>query len=283
MNLIPRSRKLWRDVLIAFLMMMCAAPVISSPEEDRQAFMALFRERFPETPPQDYIHGSMMLSEDARAQYESIMDFPPFQGDIDRGRAIWEKSFSNGKTFADCFENRGRNVAGRYPYYDNASGHVVTFEMALNQCLKANNETEFDYEDTRTMGVLTAYARTLSDGMLMEVRVDTAAARQKYEAGRALYFQRIGQHNLACASCHLTHAGRYFRDELLSPTIGQALHFPVFRGGEFLFTLHMRYQRCMEAVRAVPFAAGSEELNNLEYFHSYLSNGLPLKASVYRR
>jgi sulfur-oxidizing protein SoxA len=39
----------------------------------------------------------------------------------------------------------------------------------------------------------------------------------------------------------------------------------------------------MEAVRAVPFAAGSEELNNLEYFHSYLSNGLPLKASVYRR
>jgi sulfur-oxidizing protein SoxA len=39
----------------------------------------------------------------------------------------------------------------------------------------------------------------------------------------------------------------------------------------------------MEAVRAVPFAAGSEELNNLEYFHSYTSNGLPLKASVYRR
>jgi len=39
----------------------------------------------------------------------------------------------------------------------------------------------------------------------------------------------------------------------------------------------------MEAVGAVPFAAGSEELNSLEYFHSYLSNGLPLRASVYRR
>ncbi|HBZ19474.1 MAG TPA: sulfur oxidation c-type cytochrome SoxA, partial [Betaproteobacteria bacterium] len=28
---------------------------------------------------------------------------------------------------------------------------------------------------------------------------------------------------------------------------------------------------------------GSETLNNLEFFHSYLSNGLPLQSSVYRR
>jgi L-cysteine S-thiosulfotransferase len=276
------SRPLQR-MFVALLMMACAVPVLSSPEEDRQAFMALFRERFPDIPLQDYIHGSMMLSADARSQYDSIMDFPPFQGDIDRGRRIWEKPFGNGKTFSDCFEDGARKLAGHYPRYDEASGRVVTFEMAINQCLSANGEAEFDYGDTSTMGVLTAYARSLSDGMLMDIRVDTDAARQKYEAGRALYFQRIGQHNLACASCHLTHAGRYFRDELLSPTIGQALHFPVFRGGEFLLTLHMRYQRCMEAVRAVPFAAGSEELNNLEYFHSYLSNGLALKASVYRR
>ena len=153
----------------------------------------------------------------------------------------------------------------------------------LNQCLRNNGETEHDYGDRSTMGVLTAYARTLSDNMLMDVRVDGAGARKKYESGRAFYYRRIGQHNLACASCHLTHAGHYFRDELLSPTIGQAVHFPVFRGGEFLYTLHMRYRRCMEAVRAVPYPAGSEELNNLEYFHSYLNNGLPLKASIYRR
>jgi sulfur-oxidizing protein SoxA len=119
--------------------------------------------------------------------------------------------------------------------------------------------------------------------MLMDVRADSERARKKYEAGRAFYYRRIGQHNLACASCHVTHAGHYFRDELLSPTIGQAVHFPVFRGGEFLNTLHMRYRRCMEAVRAVPYPAGSEELNNLEYFHSYVNNGLPLKASIYRR
>jgi sulfur-oxidizing protein SoxA len=261
----------------------CAGSLLASPEKDRAALLALFSERFVDVPLEDYIHGSMMLSDDARTQYDSIMDFPPFQGDIDRGQKIWETPFTNGNTFASCFENGGHNVAGRFPDYDEQSDRVVTFEIALNQCRRVNGETEYDYDDRSTMGVLTAYARTLSDGMLMDVRADSERARKKYEAGRAFYYRRIGQHNLACASCHVTHAGHYFRDELLSPTIGQAVHFPVFRGGEFLNTLHMRYRRCMEAVRAVPYPAGSEELNNLEYFHSYVNNGLPLKASIYRR
>ncbi|HWQ40002.1 MAG TPA: sulfur oxidation c-type cytochrome SoxA [Burkholderiales bacterium] len=269
---------------LAFLVSLLAAGgACASAESDRQALLAYFRERFPDIPLEQYVHGALMLSADAKAQYDSIMEFPPFQPDIDRGRRIWEARFKNGKSFADCFPNGGRAVAGKYPYFDPRLGKVVTFEMALNFCLRDNGESQFDYGDRNTMGVLTAYARTLSDGMPMDIRVEGKAAREKYEAGKALYYRRIGQMNVACASCHVTHAGRYFRDELISPVIGQAVHFPVFRGGEHLFTLHMRYQRCMEAVRAVPFPAGSEELNNLEYFHSYLSNGLPLKASVYRK
>lgn len=275
----------WTTLARVVLTLFALWPIqgLASPEEDRREFLAFFQERFPGVPSEEYVYGSMMRSDDAIEQYNSIMDFPPFQGEIDRGEAVWEKPFANGATFADCFANGGRNVAGRYPYYDEQADQVVTFEMALNACLQDNGEPEFDYADRDTMGVLTAYARTLSDGMRMDIKVDSPGARKKYEAGRAFYFRRIGQHNLACASCHYTHAGHYFREELLSPTVGQAVHFPVFRGGEFLYTLHMRYQRCMEAVRAVPFAAGSEELNNLEYFHSYVSNGLPLKASVYRR
>ena len=78
-------------------------------------------------------------------------------------------------------------------------------------------------------------------------------------------------------------AGRVMRMETVSPALGQATHFPVFRGGDALYTLHARYTRCMEQVRAQPFPMGSEAFNNLEYYHSYLSNGLPLRASVYRR
>ena len=61
------------------------------------------------------------------------------------------------------------------------------------------------------MGVLTAYARTLSDGMRISVRVDSRAALTKYEAGKDLFFRRIGQLNAACAGCHLYNAGKIMR------------------------------------------------------------------------
>jgi sulfur-oxidizing protein SoxA len=269
--------------LALLLVVLSAVHAAGSPESERQALLDYFKLRFPQTPLEQYVHGALMLSPDARAQYDAIMEFPPFQAELDRGKALWERPFRNGKTLADCFPDRGRNVAGNYPHFDARLGRVVTFEMAINFCLRDNGEAQLDFNDRQTMGVLTSYARTLSDGMPMNIRVESEGAREKFEAGRRLYYRRLGQMNIACASCHVTHAGRYFRDELISPVIGQAVHFPVFRGGEHLYTLQMRYQRCMEAVRAVPFSSGSEELNNLEYFHSYLSNGLPLSASVYRK
>jgi sulfur-oxidizing protein SoxA len=33
----------------------------------------------------------------------------------------------------------------------------------------------------------------------------------------------------------------------------------------------------------VPDKPGSTRFNNLEYFHSYLSNGMEMKASVFRK
>ena len=255
----------------------------ASPEQDRAAFIALYHAKFPAAALEDYVNGALMLSADARAQFDSIMEFPPFQGDIDRGRTLWEAPFRNGKTFASCYANGGRNIAGNYPYYDSSNDRVVTFEMDINRCLRDNGEAEYKFSDKATMGILTAYARTLSDGMRVDVRVAGTGAIAKYEQGKKLYFTRIGQYNFACASCHMVNAGKILRTEILSPTVGQTTHWPVFRGGDNLNTLHMRYRRCMEQMRASPFPAGSEDLNNLEYFQSYLSNGLPMRASVYRK
>ena len=260
-----------------------AGQAFATPEQDRAAFIALYREKFPALPLKAYVDGALMLSSDAKAQFDSIMEFPPFQGDIDKGRLLWETRFKNGKTFADCFADGGRNMAGNYPYYDSDLGKVITLEMAINRCLRDNGEVEFKFGDKATMGSVTAYARTLSDGMLVNVRVESAGAAAKYERGKKMYFTRMGQYNFACASCHLDNAGKILRTEILSPAVGQTTHWPVFRAGDNLNTLHMRYRRCMEQMRASPFPAGSEELNNLEYFHSYLSNGLPMRASVYRK
>jgi sulfur-oxidizing protein SoxA len=259
------------------------AQSFASPEQDLAAFTALYRQKFPTIPLERYVNGALMLSSDAQAQFDSIMDFPPFQGEIDNGKLLWERPFKNGKSFSSCFPNGGRNVAGDYPRYDPTSDRVVTFEMAINRCLQENGETAYRFDDRSTMGRITAYARTLSDGMLTNIQINSAGALAKYEQGKNFYFARRGQYNFACASCHMENAGKILRTETLSPAIGQTTHWPVFRAGDNLNTLHLRYRRCLEQMRAPPLVPGSEELNNLEYFHSYLSQGLPLRASVYRK
>jgi sulfur-oxidizing protein SoxA len=55
----------------------------------------------------------------------------------------------------------------------------------------------------------------------------------------------------------------------------------VIRDGKAV-TLQARIRECLELMGAAPFPAGSEELNDLEYFLTYLSNGLPLKANPWR-
>jgi L-cysteine S-thiosulfotransferase len=256
---------------------------MTDPEQDRIAFIELYKKKFPDRPLNDYVFGALMLSEDAKDQYDSIMEFPPFSPTIEAGKVLWESLFKNGKTFADCFPDGGKLVAGNYPQYDEKLGKVVTFEMAINQCLVANDETPLKISDMKTMGVLMSYARTLSDGMKMNIKVDSPGALEKYESGKKFFFERRGQLNFACASCHMQNAGNILRTEILSPTIGQATHWPVFRGGDNLNTIQARYKRCLEQIRVAPLEQGGEEFNNLEYFHSYLSNGLPLKASVYRK
>lgn len=260
-----------------------SATAQAGPEEDRKQIVEYYKVKLPAVKFDDYIYGALALEKDAKAQYESIMEFPPFEGVIEHGKEIWEKPFKNGKTFASCFPNGGRNVVGGYPRFDDAQNKVVTFEMALNQCLKDNGEAEFKLGDVNTMGMLTAYARTLSDGMKMSVKVQGPAALAAYEAGKRYYFQRRGQLNFACSTCHIDNVGNRIRAEVLSPALGQATHWPVFRAGENLVTLQTRFRQCNNQVRAVPAEFGSEDYNNLEYYMSYRDNGLPLKASVFRK
>ena len=254
----------------------------ASPEEDRKQLVKLYKARLPNLKPGDYVYGALALHPDAMAQYKSIMDFPPFDGMIEQGKAMWQKPFANGKTYASCLPNGGRNIAGDYPMFDDKTGKVVTFEMALNACREANGEKPLDYSG-KEIGILTSYARTLSDGMRMSIKVQSPAAREAYERGKTSFYTRRGQLNFSCGTCHVDNVGKHIRSEILSPVLGQATHWPVFRGGDSVWTLQHRYAWCYSQVRAVSPKPGSQEFNELEYFHSYLSNGLPMKASVFRK
>jgi sulfur-oxidizing protein SoxA len=269
--------------LLGLVVLLGTVDALATPEQDRQAFIKHYTQKYPNIKVDDYVYGALAFDDDSRAQYNSIMEFPPFESVVDQGRKMWETPFKNAKKYSDCFPNGGKQLAGNYPQFDEAKGKVVTLQDAINACRVTNGEEAYKVNDMKTMGTLTSYMRTLSDGMLMNIKVEGPKAMAAYEDGKKTFFARKGQLNFACANCHVQNAGTRLRSELISPAVGHAVHWPVFRGGDNLVTLQQRYDGCFKQVRAVPPPQGGEVMNNLEYFHSSLSNGLPMKASVFRK
>jgi len=251
-----------------------------TPEQERQALLQTLQQRFPSIPPSDYVTGSAAFGD---APQTRQIDLNRYAEVMAKGKSLWEHRFKNGRSLASCFPNGGRRVAATYPQFDSRTRQVITFETAISQCLKLHGEREIDFSDSDTGGALTAYARSLADDQRTNIRVQTALAREKFDAGRKLFLVRMGQQNQACASCHVQYAGSILRNRALPAAIGQTAQWPRIDDQGKVITLQMQYQRCMQRVGASPLPIGSEDSNNLEFFHSYLSNGLPLKASVYRK
>jgi L-cysteine S-thiosulfotransferase len=249
--------------------------ILSPAEIDR---VVDYLDALPDVAPRELAQGPAASDPALRAQVEAGAD--DAKPVIARGAALWKKRFKDGKSLAGCFPNGGRRVAAAYPQYHPKLKLVFTLEMAVNQCLKAHHEPLLDYTDAASMGAITAYARSLAEGSRIAVRVP-AAAEAHFEQGRRLYFSRLGQRNFACASCHVQGAGKRYADVPLSPAVGEATSWPYIRGGEAV-TLQAQIRQCLERMGAAPFPAGSEELNDLEYFLTYLSNALPIHANAWR-
>jgi sulfur-oxidizing protein SoxA len=264
---------------MAGLLLGCAH---TDPAKDRSALIEQYKQTLPGIKFEDYKYGALGMNPDAKSQYDSFMDFPSYSIDLDKGKKMWGTPFKNGKQFSSCFPNGGKNVAGNYPYFDDAANRVVTFENAINACLKANGEAELKYAE-KEMGLLTAYAKSLSDGMKVNVKVEGKGALAAYEKGKAYYATRNGQLNFSCKSCHVQSAGKFIRMDQLSMMVGQASHWPEFRGGTDIVTLQGRFKQCEKNVRAKPKKANSEEYNNLEYYLTYMSNDLPMQTPVFRK
>jgi sulfur-oxidizing protein SoxA len=124
-----------------------------------------------------------------------------------------------------------------------------------------------------------------SRGEIINVQIpDDPRALAIYERGKNHFYAKRGQLNMACADCHIHNAGNKVRADLLSPALGQISHFPVYRskwGG--LGTLHRRYGGCNKQVRAKPHKPQSDEYKALQYFHTYMSNGLEMNGPGARK
>jgi len=270
-----------RKVLIGVAMVVGAAqPLLAAgnePEADRKAFVKHFTEQFPKVPLKDFVNGPYSMDADLRKQWEAKEEFPPYEFAVDKGKSMFAKPFKNGKTYGDCFENKGIGIRQDYPKFDAKSGKVITLEVALNECREANGEKPYDYKKG-DMAALTAYMAFTSRGKPMSIKIPKdPRALAAYENGKEYFYTRRGQFNFSCASCHVQMAGKHLRTEVLAPALGIMNALPIYRsnwGG--MGTTSRRITSCNSQVRATPLKPNDELYRNVEYFLSYMANGLPI-------
>ena len=270
--------------LTACFLFMLMANVYASPETDRLALREFFAQRFPDLDLNEMINGLYAFDEGAREQWLEMEDFPPYEIAIEEGEEIFNTPFANGKSYADCFENGGIGIKQNYPRFDADSGEIITLEYAINQCRADNAEAPLPWM-TDELAAISAYMAYTSRGNKMSVVIpDDPRALQAYESGKEYYYTRRGQLEFACENCHMQSAGSLLRADRLSGMLGQATHWPVYRSkwGE-IGTLHKRFRECNVQVRAKPYDAQSQVYRELEYYLSYMSNGMEMNGPASRR
>jgi sulfur-oxidizing protein SoxA len=273
-----------RQLLLFCFYMAFSTSAYAGPEEDRIAFQAYFQTRFPDVPLADYINGIYALDENARQQWMEIEEFPPYEFSLETGENLFRQPFGNGSTYSDCFDNQGIGVRQRYPRFDPDRGEVVTLEMAINLCRQRSDEPPYSYDSDELLSLSAHMAWTSRDEVFDIAIPDDPGAMTAYESGKQFYYSKRGQLNFSCADCHVSSAGLYVRADHLSASLGHPSHFPVYRSklGKMI-SLHSRFYGCIRDVRAKSYAQQSIEYRNLEYFLTYMSNGLAVNGPGARK
>jgi sulfur-oxidizing protein SoxA len=258
---------------------------LADPEDDRAAFANFYQSRFPDLPFQEFANGIYAIDADARQQWRDIEEFPPYEFAIDKGADLWAERFPNGSSYAECFDAPLETIRALFPRWDAEHERVETLELAINECRSDNDLAPLDYGADEIISIA-AYLALQARGQQMDVQVpeDEPGALAAYEAGKQFYYTKRGQLNFACYDCHVLSVGQYVRADRLGPSLGHPTHFPVYRsklGG--MISLQQRFFGCVRDVRAKPFDLQSEEFRNLEYFLSYMSNGLELNGPGARK
>jgi L-cysteine S-thiosulfotransferase len=270
-------RRLFISLAALLLAIAQAAAGTTDPAAEARAFRAYFVRKFPQVKLDDFVNGPYALSEDMRRQWQDKEQFPPYEFSLEAGKELFAKPFANGKHYGDCFPDQGIGVRQNYPQFDAKSGQVITLELALNQCREANGEKAISYTG-EDMAALTAYMAFTSRGKPFDIRIpDDPRALEAYENGKRYFYSRRGQLNFSCATCHVQNPGERLRAEVLAPALGILNAMPIYRsewGG--MGTVSRRFTSCNSQVRGVPLEPQAEEYRDLEYFLSYVGNGLPI-------
>ena len=182
------------------------------------------------------------------------------------GEALWNKDC------AGCHKAGMKGVAARYPAP--YKGKLVNLEQRINVCrVEQQKSAPLPYE-SRDLLALTAFIGKQSRGLPIDVSANA-------DAGKAFFFKRQGQLNLACSNCHDDNAGK----KLAGSVIPQAhpTGYPIYRlEWQGMGSLHRRLRNCLTGMRAENYALGSPELVELELFLMERARGMKIETPAVR-
>ena len=227
--------------------------------------------------------GSTFLAPETLAQQNDLTVNPGMLW-VEKGAKLWaDPAGGSGKSCAACHgaPESLKGVATRYPKLDTAANRVLNLADRIQQCRVERQGAPVLPDEGEAILSLTALVAHQSRGLPLAVEID-AAARQHWEAGRALYYSRIGQLNLSCAQCHEQNWGKRLRNEPISQ--GHPNGYPAYRlEWQTLGSLERRLKACFLGVRAEPPEPAAEEMRDLELFLSWRGQGLTMETPAVRR
>jgi len=232
----------------------------------------LKRDFFRGVKSKDLYKGLYSFHKPSKEQYDDFNEFPPYEFAIDEGEKIFNKKFANGKSLKTCLG--GAKIKNKYPYFDTKRNEVITIEQAINECRVKNGEKAFK-TGKGPLAKVSGYIAFKSRGQVIKVKIPNKAAQKAYERGKKMYYGKSGYLYNSCAACHVQGAGNRVRTEFLSPLLGAVTNYPVYRiKWKSLGTLHRRIQGCHRDQGNVKLKRQSKRLKELEYFMTYMSNGM---------
>jgi sulfur-oxidizing protein SoxA len=246
---------------------------VLSQDDDLSAYVA-----------EDRRSGYTFLTPETRALQDDDFANPGLLW-VEQGEEIWNAPAGAADTScAGCHGDAAeamKGVAAHYPKFDEGAGTVINLEQRINLCRTGNQKAEpFAYESPELLGI-TAFVATQSRGMPVEVAIDGPAAAS-FARGEEAFNTRIGQLDMSCADCHERSVGARLRGEVISQ--GQINGFPIYRQlWQTMGSTHRMFAWCNEAVRAEPFAPGSQEYVDLELYSRWRGRGLPVETPAVRR
>lgn len=261
----------------------------NNPAEFAKEFRNFYYQNFPQIPHDKYNLGVYAFDKDSYAQYQDLMQFPPQDDYIAKGKKIWEDyRLPNGKPLSSCV-GEAKGLRAKYPYFNPKDGLVHNLELDLINCqLNAGVPKDKSWKSKKgynDLADVSAYLASESRGIKVNVQIpNDPRAVAAFNTGKEMWFRKTGQLNLSCADCHMYHATQRIRAETLHTGIGNTTSFPVFRySKQKMFTLDKRLKGCMRDTRSIPYKAYAKEYLDLEYFLAYIDNGLEINGPGLRK